>query len=264
MSDELRTPLNNLLILSDQLSKNPAGNLTQPQTECAKTIHTSGSDLLNFIKDIRDLSMIESGTFEVDVGEVLLDDLRHFVEQEFRHVAAAKNIEFSVKFSENLPESMLTDRKRLQQIINNLLIHAFKFAQHGGVSLNVQSVTSGWNTAYEDLNWAACVLAFEVADSGIGLSPEKQQNIFEAFQLADAAASRNNGGTGLGLAFSRELSRLLGGEIRVASNPGRGSTFTLYVPQTYSPSGTARQISTGAAEQLPTATGAGSELMRNT
>jgi len=241
MSHELRMPLNNLLILSDQLSKNPDGNLTPQQTEFAKTIHSSGSDLLNFINDILDLSKIESGTLEIDVGEMRLDDLRHFVEGTFRQVAEAKNVEFSVKFSENLPESMLIDPKRLQQIIKNLLFNAIKFTQYGAVSLNVQSVMSGWNTDHEDLNRAAYVLAFEVADTGIGISPEKQQIIFEAFQQVDGSESRTNGGTGLGLAISHELSQLLGGEIRVASNPGRGSTFTLYMPQAYSPSRASRE-----------------------
>jgi signal transduction histidine kinase len=241
MSHELRTPLNNLLVRSDQLSKNPDGNLTPQQSELAKTIHSSGSDLLNFVDDILDLSKIESGALEVEVGKLRLDDLRHFVERTFRPVAEAKNVEFSVKFSEDLPESMLIDRKRLQQIIKNLLFNAFKFTQHGGVSLNVQSVTSGWNTDHEDLNLAACVVAFEVADTGIGISPETQQIIFEAFQQVDGSAGRNEGGTGLGLAMSDELSRLLGGEIRVASGPGRGSTFTVYLPQTYSPSGASRK-----------------------
>jgi signal transduction histidine kinase len=136
---------------------------------------------------------------------------------------------------------MLTDPKRLQQIIKNLLINAFKFTQRGGVSLSVRSALSGWNTDHEVLNRAAYVFAFEVADTGIGISPEKQRTIFEAFQQVDASASRSNG-TGLGLAISHELSRLLGGEIRVASNPGRGSTFTLYMPQTYSPSGASRTL----------------------
>jgi signal transduction histidine kinase len=242
MSHELRAPLKNLLILSDQLSKNPDGNLTPQQTEFAKTIHSAGGDLLNFINDILDLSKFESGTAEVDVGEMRLDDLRHFVERTFRYVAEAKNVQFSVKFSETLPESILTDPKRLQQIIKNLLNNAFKFTHHGGVSLSVRSAVSGWNTDHETLRRAAYVLAFEVADTGIGISAEKQQTIFEAFQQVDASASRNNGGTGLGLAISRELSRLLGGEIRVASNQGRGSTFTLYLPQTYSPSGASRQL----------------------
>jgi signal transduction histidine kinase len=242
MSQELRTPLNNLLTLSDQLSKNPDDNLTLQQTEFAKTIHSAGGDLLNYINDILDLSKIESGAVEVDVGEMRLDDLRYFVERTFRHVAEAKNVEFSVNFSENLPESMLTDPKRLQQIIKNLLNNAFKFTQHGGVSLSVRSALSGCSTDHEALDRAAYVLAFEVADTGIGISPEKQQTIFEAFQQVDASASGNNGGTGLGLAISHELSRLLGGEIRVASNQGRGSTFTLYMPQTYSPSGASREL----------------------
>ena len=242
MSRELRTPLDNLLVISDRLSKNPDGNLTPQQTDFAKAIHSSGSDFLNFINDILDLSKIESGTLEVDVGEMRLDDLRHFVEGTFRHVAEAKNVGFSVTFSETLPESMLTDPKRLQQIIKNLLFNAFKFTQHGAVSLNVQSIVTGWKTDHEDLNRAAYVLAFEVATTGIDISPEKQQTIFEAFQRVDSSASRNNGGTGLGLAISHELSQLLGGEIRVACNPGRGSTFTLYMPQRYSPSGAWRKL----------------------
>jgi signal transduction histidine kinase len=242
MSRELGTPLNNLLILSDQLSKNPDGNLTPQQTEFAKTIHSVGGDLLNFISDILDLPKFESGTVEVDVGEMRLDDLRDVVERTFRHVAEAKNVEFSVKFSENLPESMLTDPKRLQQIIKNLLNNAFKFTRHGGVSLSVRPALSGWSTDREALDRAACVLAFEVVDTGIGISPEKQPTIFEAFQQVDASASRDDGGTGLGLAISHELSRLLGGEIHVASDPGRGSTFTLYLPQTYSPPGASRQL----------------------
>jgi signal transduction histidine kinase len=242
MSHELRPPLNNLLILSDQLAKNPDGNLTPPQAEFAETIRIAGSDLLNFINDIRDLSKIESGSFEVDVREMPLNDLRHFVEQEFPRVAAAKNVEFSVKFGESLPESMQTDPKRLEQIIRNLLISAAKSTQHGGVRLNVQPVTSGWNTAHENLNWAACVLAFEVADTGIDISSERQQAVFEDFPQVDAAAGRHNGGTGLGLAISHELSRLLGGEIRLASDPERGNTFTLYMPQTYRPSGASHKL----------------------
>jgi signal transduction histidine kinase len=235
LSNELRMPVNNLVILSDQLAKNPDGNLTPQQTDSAKTIHASGSDLLDFINDIRDLSKIESNTFEVDLGEMRLDDLRHFVEQTFRQVAEARKVEFSIKFSDNVPESMLTDPKRLQQIIKNLLNNAFKFTQHGGVSLNVQSVTSGWSNRH-DFD-GANVLAFEVADTGVGISPEKQQIIFEAFQQIDDSATRHTGGTGLGLAISHELSRPLGGEIRVSSHPERGSTFTLYMPTMYSPSG---------------------------
>src|SRR5262245_48250872 len=241
MSHELRTPLNSLLILSDQLSKNPGGNLTPKQTEFAKTIHSSGNDLLNLINDILDLSKIESGTVQVDVGELRLEDLRRFVERTFRHVAEAKAVEFTMEFDKHLPESMLTDAKRLQQIIKNLLSNAFKFTHHGRVSLRVHPATLGWSGDHDDLSRAPYVLAFEVADTGIGISQDKQQIIFEAFQQADGSTNRKYGGTGLGLAISRELSRLLGGEIRLESLPGTGSVFTLYVPQTYSPPRTPRK-----------------------
>src|SRR5437762_3266714 len=242
MSHELRTPLNSLLILSDQLSKSPGGNLTPKQTEFAKTIHSSGNDLLNLINDILDLSKIESGTVQVDVGELRLDDLRHFVERTFRHVAESKSIEFTMDFGNQLPGAMLTDAKRLQQIIKNLLSNAFKFTHHGQVTLTVEPAEAGWNRENDELNRAAEVLCFSVTDTGIGIPADKQQIIFEAFQQADGSTSRKYGGTGLGLAISRELSRLLSGEIRLMSTPGRGSTFHLYLPATYS-----RQARKGAA-----------------
>jgi HAMP domain-containing protein/signal transduction histidine kinase/DNA-binding response OmpR family regulator len=235
MSHELRTPLNSLLILSDQLCKNPDGNLTPKQTEFAKTIHSSGNDLLMLINDILDLSKIESGTVVVDVGEVRLDDLHGYVERTFRHVAESKNVGFVIRVAPNLPRSIFTDAKRLQQVIKNLLSNAFKFTHYGQVTLTLDAVQSGWNPENEELNRAATVLAFSVSDTGIGIPPDKQQIIFEAFQQADGSTSRKYGGTGLGLAISRELSRLLGGEIRLASSPGKGSTFTLYLPQTYMP-----------------------------
>jgi len=242
MSHELRTPLNSLLILSDQLCKNPQGNLVPKQVEFAKTIHASGNDLLMLINDILDLSKIESGTVAVDVSELRLDDVQRSVERGFRHFAESKHVDFLVESRAPLPKSMVTDVKRLQQIIKNLLSNAFKFTHQGHVSFSIGLADGGWSPDNDELNNAAQVLAFSVADTGIGISSDKQQIIFEAFQQADGSTSRKYGGTGLGLAISRELARLLGGEIRLVSAPGRGSTFTLYLPQAYNPSRIGRHV----------------------
>ncbi len=238
MSHELRTPLNSLLILSDQLSKNPEKNLTGKQVEFAKTIHSSGNDLLNLINDILDLSKIESGTVVVDVGELVMRDLHDYVERTFRHVAENKKLDFEIDLAPTLPRVIHTDSKRLQQIIKNLLSNAFKFTEKGKVSLRIDVAERGWNTETDTLNRAKQVLAISVTDTGIGISSDKQQIIFEAFQQADGSTSRKYGGTGLGLAISRELARLLGGEIRLSSTPGMGSTFTFYLPASYVPAKT--------------------------
>jgi HAMP domain-containing protein/signal transduction histidine kinase/CheY-like chemotaxis protein len=248
MSHELRTPLNSLLILSDQLCQNRDRNLTERQVEFAKTIHSSGNDLLTLINDILDLSKIESGTVEVDASELRFDDLYRYVERTFRHIAESKNLDFLLRIDPNLPTSMVTDSKRLQQILKNLLSNAFKFTHHGRVTLTIEPAKHGWDEANEDLNRAAEAVAFTVSDTGIGISGEKQLIIFEAFQQADGSTSRKYGGTGLGLAISRELSKLLGGEIRLLSSPGGGSSFTLYLPMTYSLPRGRRSPHTGEAD----------------
>jgi signal transduction histidine kinase/HAMP domain-containing protein/DNA-binding response OmpR family regulator len=242
MSHELRTPLNSLLILSDQLSRNPAGNLTAKQTEFAKTIHSSGTDLLMLINDILDLSKIESGTAVVDAGELRLADLQNYVERTFRHVAEARGLEFAVDLDPALPRTILTDSKRLQQVIKNLLSNAFKFTRYGRVWLTITPAEPGSYSESESLGRSGSVLAFSVSDTGIGIATDKQQIIFEAFQQADGSTSRKYGGTGLGLAISREIARLLGGEIHLVSAPGRGSSFTLYLPETYSGQSSVRRI----------------------
>ncbi len=251
MSHELRTPLNSILILGQQLAENVGGHLTVKQVDFAKNIHSAGTDLLTLINDILDLSKIESGTVTVEPEEITFANLRDTVHRTFHHVAETKGLGFNVELDPTLPRALVSDPKRLQQILKNLLSNAFKFTAQGSVAMSIRLVTSGWNTDHPVLGSAASAIAFIVTDTGIGIAPEKQKLIFEAFQQADAGTSRKYGGTGLGLAISRELANLLGGEIRLQSTPGTGSTFRLYLPVAYTGPTQRHLAATGLAPQAP-------------
>ncbi|HEX3070203.1 MAG TPA: response regulator, partial [Thermoanaerobaculia bacterium] len=233
MSHELRTPLNSLLILAKLLADNPESNLTGKQVDFARTIHSSGQDLLTLINDILDLSKIESGMMTISLGDLPFTEVAESMDKTFRQVANDKRLDFDIDLDPSLPKTIHTDSTRLQQVLKNLLGNAFKFTEKGGVTLRAAAVTSGWSSGHETLDRASSVIAFSVHDTGIGIPDEKQRIIFEAFQQADASTTRKFGGTGLGLSISREIARLLGGEIQVISEENAGSTFILYLPQSY-------------------------------
>ncbi len=235
MSHELRTPLNSLLILAQELFENNEGNLTERQVRYAKTIHSCGDDLIQLINDILDLSKIESGYISADFINVRFHEITNFVETTFKHVSENKNLKFSIEMDKELPDIIETDVQRLNQILKNLLSNAFKFTEKGEVKLRIFDANKAWRSDNPNLNNAKQVVAFEIKDTGIGISKDKQNIIFEAFQQAEGSTSRKYGGTGLGLSISRGLAELLGGSIELESETGIGSTFTLYLPIEYNP-----------------------------
>jgi signal transduction histidine kinase/CheY-like chemotaxis protein len=235
MSHELRAPLNSLLILAQLLAENAAGTLTPKQVEYAQTIRIAGNDLLVLINDILDLSKVEAGRATLSIARERLADLRDYLERAFREIAVERGLAFGVTLQPGLPAAIQTDAQRLRQILQNLLSNAFKFTEKGAVSLAVTLAKSGWTQGLSGLDSAGKVLAFSVADTGIGIPQDKHRIIFEAFHQAGGLSKRQSEGAGLGLSISSELARLLGGEIRVASRPGKGSTFTLYLPIAYKP-----------------------------
>ncbi|MFF0732208.1 HAMP domain-containing protein [Streptomyces chartreusis] len=238
MSHELRTPLNSLLILAKLLADNAEGNLSPKQVEFAETIHGAGSDLLQLINDILDLSKVEAGKMDVSPTRIALVQLVDYVEATFRPLTAEKGLDLSVRVSPELPATLHTDEQRLLQVLRNLLSNAVKFTDSGSVELVIRPAgTDVPQVIREQLLEAgsltevnAPLIAFSVTDTGIGIAASKMRVIFEAFKQADGTTSRKYGGTGLGLSISREIAQLLGGEIHAQSEPGRGSTFTLYLP----------------------------------
>ena len=229
MSHELRTPMNSIQILSKLLADNKEGNLNDKQIEFARTIHSSGGDLLELINEILDLSKIEAGKMVLNVGEMSLSHLSGYLEKNFEHVVAEKGLYLKVIKGEGVPEKITTDRQRVEQILKNLLSNAIKFTETGGITVEMMQVTKDDVLENTHLKPGEAI-RLSVKDTGVGIPEDKQQLIFEAFQQADGTTSRKFGGTGLGLSISRELAKMLKGEIQLSSVPNEGSTFTLYLP----------------------------------
>ncbi|HEX7622550.1 MAG TPA: ATP-binding protein, partial [Anaeromyxobacteraceae bacterium] len=247
MSHELRTPLNSLLILSKLLSENKEGNLTAEQVKFASTVYTSGNELLGLISEILDLSKVEAGKMPIDPRDIPLREVKEYLEQAFKHVAAQKALDFEVRIAPDVPKTLFSDVNRVQQILKNLLSNAFKFTERGSVTVSIGSKEA-------ERSGEGPVLELTVSDTGIGIAREEQELIFEAFQQADGTTSRKYGGTGLGLTISRDIARLLGGTILVESTPGVGSRFTLVLPARYAgPESATRSDARVAVEDEPPA-----------
>ncbi|MDM8562057.1 response regulator, partial [Candidatus Marithioploca araucensis] len=253
MSHELRTPLNSLLILAQLLTKNKTGNLTEEQVEYARTMHSAGSDLLTLINEILDLSKVEAGKIDLHFEDISLADLIDTLNKKFYHVAQDKGLDFSITAIDDLPTILHTDSQRLHQIINNLLSNAFKFTAKGEIKLTIRYPLNSEEVSFIKLD-PAKTIAISVTDTGIGISKDKLQVVFEAFQQADGSTSRRYGGTGLGLSISRQLARLLGGELQLESEEGKGSTFTLYLPEKVTQAASVTGISPSVATPKTTKT----------
>jgi len=229
MSHELRTPLNSLLLLSRLLMDNRDGNLTDDQIESAQVIYNSGNDLLQLINEILDLSKIEAGKMKIEAGPIKLEEMAENLRNNFEHQAADKGLRFSVKIADNSPETIISDRQRVEQITKNLVSNSIKFTDEGTVS--VDFFTPDEATSFTTTTLAnKAAIGIRVHDTGTGIPADKLQEVFEAFQQVEGGTSRKYGGTGLGLSISRELAKLLGGEIQLESEVQKGSTFTLFLP----------------------------------
>ena len=229
MSHELRTPLNSMLLLSNNLAKNKEGNLTPEQVKFITIVHEGGGDLLNLINEILDLSKIEAGMMELELTPVSIQEVGDSLDRNFKYMMKEKGLDFKINITPNLPESISSDRKRMEQILKNLISNAIKFTREGSITVDFNKPSLEANLSRSGLEPAA-VVAIAITDTGIGIPVDKQKVIFEAFQQAEGGTARKYGGTGLGLSISRELATLLGGEIQLQSQPDKGSIFTLYLP----------------------------------
>ncbi|PZU26391.1 MAG: histidine kinase [Stenotrophomonas sp.] len=253
MSHELRTPLNSLLILSKELAENESGHLDVEEVEAAAVIHDSGSNLLRLINDILDLSKIEAGKMDVHREEVKIDAITREVTRHFRHMAMENRLEFAIDVAPSMPDALVTDRSKLQQVLNNLLGNAFKFTREGSVTLHMAMADSAMLTrigaAADDQH-----VALTVRDTGIGIPEERLDSIFEAFEQVDSSTSRHYGGSGLGLAIARRLAQLLGGQLVVDSEQGKGSSFSLVLPLLSAGLSSAVAVTQASIEQRPAPT----------